>query len=150
MNRPRTAAAAIWLTTAALPLLTGGCPELETNNPTAAVLEETPTPDEVRESVESQPPMAVAGEDQSVVAGAPVTLNGAASRDPDGKPVFFVWQQIGGEPAVEFESGQFASIARFTAPDTNATVTLTFSLTVGNGFQAAVDDVTVTITPATP
>ena len=46
--------------------------------------------------VPSSPPVAHAGEYQSVDTGDLVTLNGANSSDPEGQPLTFVWRQVGG------------------------------------------------------
>lgn len=51
---------------------------------------------EVRGTVVNRPPQARAGDDQPTVectspSGTPVTLNGAASSDPDGNPLTFTW-----------------------------------------------------------
>ncbi len=46
----------------------------------------------------NQPPVADAGTDQSVGDGATVTLDGTASRDPDGAIARYAWTQISGAP----------------------------------------------------
>jgi len=48
---------------------------------------------------ENHPPVADAGEDQMVQVGEAVTLDGRRSRDPDGDPLIYDWQQVDG-PAV--------------------------------------------------
>ncbi len=54
-------------------------------------------PDSVTITVTNQAPIANAGADQTVIAGATVTLNGSASTDPDGHlPLSFAWTQTGG------------------------------------------------------
>jgi hypothetical protein len=55
--------------------------------------------------VPNQPPLAVAGPDQTVEAGTPVALNGAGSSDPDGGPLTYSWTNatgglVGTGPAV--------------------------------------------------
>lgn len=107
-----------------------------------------PTRSEVEASKTNTPPIAVAGEDATVDAGALVVLNGTASSDPDGQRLSYIWQQVDGEPLVELK-GPFSSFARFDAPaDLDAETTLTFRLLVIDGFAFAADEVTVTVQPA--
>ena len=73
-------------------------------------------------------PEARAGEDQTVAAGAVVTLNGSHSHDPDGAIDDYAWVQTSG-PAVAITSADSASPS-FTAPQVAATTLLTFRLTV--------------------
>ena len=128
------------------PVLLGGCPVVE---PTAltATATDTPTPDQVRDSLQALPPTASAGVDQTVTSGQLVTLNGTGSSDPQRARLFYAWQQVNGDSDVEFESSAFASLVQFTAPEVTAPTPLQFSLTVGNGYYAVVDDVTITINP---
>ncbi len=78
----------------------------------------------------NQPPTANAGADQSVTGGDTVSLNGAASSDPDGTINVYRWEQISG-PAVTL-SDPAAVAATFTAPDTgtNSGANLEFRLSV--------------------
>jgi uncharacterized repeat protein (TIGR01451 family) len=93
-------------------------------------------------------PVANAGADQSVPAGATVTLNGSASYDPDGDtPLSFGWLQIGG-PAVTLSSATVVS-PTFTAPGAPTVLTFTLRVTdaLGLGCTTA-DTVVVTVTNA--
>jgi hypothetical protein len=76
----------------------------------------------------NQAPNAVAGASQSVASGAQVTLNGAASNDPNGDTLIYTWQQTGG-PAVTLSNANSAT-AQFTAPSVQSDTLLQFRLTV--------------------
>ncbi len=80
------------------------------------------------------PPMANAGADAAAASDQPVTLDGSATFDPDGRATY-AWEQIEG-PAVSLSGADTAS-ARFIAPAVAEPETpLTFALTVrvGDGF----------------
>ena len=90
-------------------------------------------------------PVADAGVDQSVVAGATVTLSGSGSSDPDGDVLTYVWAQTAG-PVVSLSSSSVVS-PTFTAPAAGSSVT--FSLVVRDGsLSSAADSVTVSVQPA--
>lgn len=97
----------------------------------------------------AQSPVSLAGTDQSVAAGALVTLDGSASTDPGGLPLTYAWSQAAG-PAVTLSS---PSVARptFTAPAVpagQAPATLVFSLTVSSAAGASGPaSVSVTVSP---
>jgi PKD repeat protein len=97
-------------------------------------------------TVINQPPVANAGPDQTVTQRATVTLNGAASSDPDGAIAQFAWRQISGT-AVTLSGANIAS-PRFTAPAVKTTtpVQLVFELTVtDNDGATATDQVVITV-----
>jgi hypothetical protein len=75
------------------------------------------------------PPVARAGTDQTLNAGAAVTLDGSASYDPEGSAITYSWSQTGGSNVSL--SGRTTASPSFTAPQPSSnSVTLTFSLTV--------------------
>jgi hypothetical protein len=85
-----------------------------------------------------QSPVANAGPDQNVDAGATVVLDGTASFDPDGKPLSFRWNQTGGADVtggVGYLTGPEPS---FTAPSVATTVEL--SLVVSDGVESSQPD----------
>ncbi|MBI5446702.1 MAG: peptidase M36, partial [Deltaproteobacteria bacterium] len=89
----------------------------------------------------NQPPVAQAGADQNVSAGATVTLNGTGSSDPDGAIVSYLWEHVGGA-AVTLSNPSTAS-PMFQAPSSGA---LTFNLTVtDNGGLIATDTTVVNV-----
>jgi len=96
----------------------------------------------VRNSV-NEPPVADAGSDLTVDAGAVVSLDGSASADPNGDPLTYLWAQIG-EPAVELSNPDAISPS-FTAPDVSVDTELEFALTVSDGQAASQDNVRVTV-----
>jgi hypothetical protein len=91
-------------------------------------------------------PVAQAGADQTAGEGAPVTLDGSASADPNGDPLTYLWEQIGGPPVTL--SDATAAQPSFTAPDVpSGGATLTFRLTVSDGVHASEPDtVDITVT----
>ena len=92
------------------------------------------------------PPVANAGADQTVSAGAAVSLNGSGS-DADGSITSYAWTQTGG-PAVALSGAASATIS-FTAPA--AAASLAFQLTVTDNRGAArADSVSVTVAALPP
>jgi MYXO-CTERM domain-containing protein len=55
----------------------------------------------------NQPPVALVGPLQQVTAGTKVTLDGSASHDPEGQPLTFSWQKVGG-PNVQLSATNVA------------------------------------------
>lgn len=94
----------------------------------------------------NHPPVAEAGSDQRVSEAALVTLDGAASFDPDTDALTVLWEQTAG-PLVTLSDPQ-AIQPVFTAPLVGSTpVTLTFRLTVRDGQTSASDTVQVVVEP---
>jgi len=90
----------------------------------------------------NRPPVANAGADQpGAVAGAPVSLDGSGSFDPDGDPITFLWS-ITSAPAgsVAALGGAATASASFT-PDVAGTYVL--RLEVSDGLLADADTVVV-------
>jgi subtilisin family serine protease/PKD repeat protein len=90
--------------------------------------------------VENLGPSANAGPDQNVAQGATVTLDGAASSDPDGGINGYFWKQIAGPSVSLYSAG--ASKVSFKAPKVRGweIVALTFELTVVDSDGASASD----------
>ena len=111
-------------------------------------------PDHVKVTVKyllppNKPPIADAGSDQITNAGQNVTLNGSATKDPDGNITSYSWVQTSGYPVVL--KGADNVTAFFTAPNLKSDTILNFFLTVKDDKDAesnnpAIVSVTVTAT----
>jgi hypothetical protein len=93
-------------------------------------------------------PAAAAGADQTVHGHDAVTLDAAASSDPNGDALSFTWSQSAG-PAVEAWA-MAGSKAIFVAPDVTEETTLSFDVQVSDGQGATSDTVVVTVLPREP
>ena len=92
----------------------------------------------------NQAPRADAGADQSVAAGARVTLDGSASDDADGTIVSYAWRQTAGDDVMLEDAATVTP--EFDAPSTAAAQTLTFRLTTTDDDGAeSFDDVSVAV-----
>jgi hypothetical protein len=99
----------------------------------------------------NDPPVADAGANQTVTAGARVTLNGAGSSDPEGSALSYRWAQTSG-PAVQLSAANIQRPA-FTAPSVAAgqSALLVFELTVtDNQALTGEDTCMVQVNPAAP
>jgi hypothetical protein len=102
-------------------------------------------PDEVVITIlGNQIPVADAGDDQEVDAGALVQLDGSDSYDPDGNlPLTFQWQQTGG---TSVSLSDMTSISpTFTAPTTTDMLTFTLVVTDSQGGASEPDMVQVMV-----
>ncbi|MDF1554168.1 MAG: PKD domain-containing protein [Deferrisomatales bacterium] len=81
----------------------------------------------VNVSAGNLPPVADAGQSQTVAPGATVTLSGANSSDPENTTLTYAWVLVGGPVVALWEADQ--AVATFQAPDAGPS-TLTFTLTV--------------------
>lgn len=97
----------------------------------------------------NRPPLADAGPaTRAATAGATVSLSAAASSDPDGDPLTFVWEVVSG-PAVSFAPSTTARDVTFVAPAVTATTDVVIRLRVRDSRMAEdADPVAVTVSPA--
>ena len=103
----------------------------------------------------NQPPVANAGADQSVMAGATVTLDGSGSTDSDGTIQSYEWVHTSTDGVAPTTTITVADgeTSTFTAPDTAVDSDLVFTLTVTDDDGATninTDTNTVTITVTAP
>jgi hypothetical protein len=90
----------------------------------------------------NDPPVADAGEDQSVVQGAIVALDGSGSSDPEGHALSYGWVQSGGTPLLALSDAHLVA-PTFTATHAGA---FTFTLAVTDTFGLSDgDSVVVTV-----
>ncbi|GIU87163.1 MAG: hypothetical protein KatS3mg009_1678 [Acidimicrobiia bacterium] len=88
------------------------------------------------------PPVADAGPDQTVGSGRSFTLDASGSSDPEGGPLTFFWEQVGGPAAViRDEDEAITLVDGVTGP---ATLTFRVTVTDPDGLSAT-DTVTVTV-----
>lgn len=88
-------------------------------------------------------PTANAGPDQdSVIGGTTVTLDGTGSSDPDGTIVEYAWTQTAG-PTVTLSS-QLVAQPTFVAPTTAGSATFQLRVKDNNSAQSTADTVTIT------
>ncbi|MCP4047486.1 MAG: hypothetical protein GY732_16030, partial [Gammaproteobacteria bacterium] len=96
----------------------------------------------------NQPPMADAGNNQTVSSLSSVRLNGLGSSDPEGKQLTYNWIQSS-NPKVSLSSAMSAQ-PTFTAPEvTGGNITLVFELTVTDPEgMSSIDTCLVQVNPA--
>ncbi|UBM62999.1 T9SS type A sorting domain-containing protein [Candidatus Sulfidibacterium hydrothermale] len=87
------------------------------------------------------PPVANAGDDQTVFSGDTVLLNGSASFDPEQKPLTYSWHAPEG---ISLDDSTLMQPS-FVAPKIADTLRLTFVLSVSDGTQSAEDSVVITV-----
>ena len=96
-----------------------------------------------------QAPVANAGPDQNVAAGAEVMLDGSASSDPEGLALTYGWTRQSG-PAVDLDNARIAQPS-FTAPALDAESIIVFRLRVRDpGGNEHTDDVRITVAARPP
>ena len=78
-------------------------------------------------AAQNRPPSANAGSNQSVAAGASVTLDASGSTDPDGTIQAYLWEQVSGETVTLANATTVR--ASFTAPSDMDTHRLRFQVT---------------------
>lgn len=95
------------------------------------------------------PPVANAGENQTVSSGQEVTLDGRQSSDQDGTIQSFSWRQIEG-PLIPLSYPETATPS-FTAPEVSTNSSLVYQLNVtDNDGLTGQDAVIITLTPPLP
>ena len=99
----------------------------------------------VFEMAGNRPPVAAAGNDQTVNAGVAVALDGSSSMDPNGDPLGYRWTQVGGPP-VTLQNAQSADPTFISPAATPGQQVLTFQLVVNDGtVNSAADTVTIRV-----
>ena len=92
----------------------------------------------------NKPPVADAGSDQTVNGSVTVTLDGSASRDPDGNSLTYKWTS----PTGITLSSTTVAMPTFIAPDVTQITTFTFTLIVNDGIvDSPSDQVIITVEP---
>ena len=90
----------------------------------------------------NNPPVADAGDSQTVQEGSTVALSGTAS-DPDGDTMTYLWSH---DSAMDITFSDPSSLAAsFAAPQVDSNTTITITLTVSDGNTTTSDSVDVTV-----
>ena len=93
---------------------------------------------------DNDPPVADAGEDQTVDIGTAVTLDGTGSTDPEHQTLYYTWSPASGTGFTL--SSTSTTSPTFTAPMTPAVLSFTLSVSDNiNGDNPVTDTVTVTV-----
>ena len=95
----------------------------------------------------NEPPVANAGPNHTVKAGAKVKLSGLKSRDPEGDALFYTWSQIRGSKVALLDLNM--AEASFLAPQVSEKRLYRFRLRVtdGKGADSVPSYVDVTVEP---
>lgn len=103
-------------------------------------------PDDVIVRVINRPPVADAGDDQDVLTGETVMLNGSGSHDPeDGGALEYLWNASDANPSPVALSDTSAMSPSFTAPTVPGAYEFTLLVEDSQGDWSDPDDVVVTI-----
>lgn len=103
-------------------------------------------PDEVVVTTANTAPIASAGPDQVAGGGDVVVLDGSGSRDPDGDPLTYRWEQIEGPAAPISDPAGVSPTARLGG----GRATYRFRLTVSDGAAQASDEVVFVVENQAP
>ena len=92
-------------------------------------------------------PIANAGPDQTVIADSVVTLNGAQSRDLDGKVRSYSWVQLSDGPSIALQNAD-STVAILQVPNVKVDTNLKFKLSVvDNDSLSSSDSINVLVKP---
>jgi len=93
-------------------------------------------------------PIANAGNNQNIMAGSEVILDGSSSSGGDGSQLTYSWSQLSGTQ-VDLNNASSSS-PQFTAPSTASSTNLVFMLLVSDGTNTSeIAEVAITVLPAT-
>jgi hypothetical protein len=93
----------------------------------------------------NEPPIADAGDDQTVRVGDLVELNGTGSYDPDGVIVGWDWGKSVANPSDVSLSSQDLPVVLFTAPEVVGSYWFALSVLDDNGTWSELDEVNITV-----
>jgi len=97
---------------------------------------------------DNQPPIAVAGGDQTATPGTQVVLDPAGSSDPEGQPITYEWTQVSGPPVTILPVNVFLGHYGFTAPPAGSeSVIVQLTVRDPQGLEDA-DDTVISISPS--
>jgi hypothetical protein len=98
----------------------------------------------------NRPPIADAGDPQTVQPGSPVTLTAVGSSDPDGDPITYSWILAGSPPSspvIGLPNDPQNPVRTFTAPQTPGDYTFELVVTDNKGAASTPDRVFIRVVP---